>query len=163
METLYLMRHGKAEPEGGGRRDRDRALTPAGRQAAAATGQRLAAAAPRPSLALVSGARRTLETWEAIAPALPGVEARTLDALYMAPPERLWDEAEACGAAHVLIVGHNPGLAELVQMLLAQSFESSAAGRALNERFPTSALAGFTLSGDALEAAGPRLIAAHLP
>jgi len=162
MDHLILLRHAKAEPEAGYAADRDRPLTPRGREAAREAGRRIAGLSAKPTVALVSSARRTRETWEEAAAALPGVEARFVDSLYMASPETIWREASASNSACCLIIGHNPGLHELAYMLVAQSFEQSPAARQIRERFPTAGFAAFEVLGDVLEAAGPRLLAAHL-
>lgn len=161
MEQLILLRHAKAEPEQLFP-DRDRPLTPRGRDAALQAGRRLAALNVQPNVALVSTARRTRETWEQVQPSLPRLEAKFVDALYMASPETLWREAQAATTGSCLVIGHNPGLHELAQHLVAQSYDESAQARMLRERFPTAALAIFDLSGDTLAAAGPRLLAVHM-
>ena len=162
MEQLILMRHAKAEPEHGYAADRDRPLSPRGRDAALQAGRQLSSLAIKPDVALVSTALRTRETWQQVKTNLPSLEARFLDTLYMASPERIWREAQAAGGATCLVIGHNPGLHELAQILVAQSYEESAPAQKVRERFPTSAFAAFQLSGDALEASGPRLLAVHM-
>ncbi len=84
MDRLILMRHGKAEQHAASGGDFERALAPRGRNDAALMGQVLAKAGLSPALALVSSARRTRETWEAAAPAFPGVRVETRRDLYHA-------------------------------------------------------------------------------
>lgn len=159
MHTLVLLRHAKAEPDMGGGSDRERRLIAQGRQAAEAAAARLSrGVGPLLQLALVSSAARTRETWECVQAALPALPARTLDALYMASAEQIWDAAAGSGAEACLVVGHNPGLHELVRLLLSQNHDHSAVSRDLERNFPTAAYAAFNLSGDVLEAAGPRLL-----
>lgn len=161
MEQLILMRHAKAEPEQG-YADRDRPLTSEGRAAADAAGARMAALGLKPDLAIVSTALRTRETWIKVSAAFPDLQAIHLDRLYMADPGVIWSEAMHAGARSCLVIAHNPGLHELVRLLLEQSFDSSASARALAERFPPGAFAAFDLEGDVLEAAGSRLLASRL-
>lgn len=163
METLILMRHGKAVRDHEAPSDRARGLTDRGRNEAASIGAQIAQAGLAIDLALVSPARRTQETFEALQSTLGHTPARTLEGLYMADAEDIFASAQACGAAHVLVIGHNPGLHDLVRRLLAQSYEHSALAQDLSAHFPTSAFAAFALSGDVLEAAGPRLLAAGRP
>jgi phosphohistidine phosphatase len=63
----------------------------------------------------------------------------------------------------VVVVGHNPGLGELVSTLVHQAHDGSKLARDLSGHFPTSAFAAFEIRGDLLRAAGPRLIAAWKP
>ena len=63
----------------------------------------------------------------------------------------------------VIIVGHNPGMGELVSMLVHQAHDGSKLARDFSGHFPTSAFAAFEIKGDLLRAAGPRLVAAWKP
>jgi len=164
MHTLVLLRHAKAEPDLGGRSDQERRLIAKGRQAAEAAAARLAqGVGPRLQLALVSSAARTRETWAIVQAALPTLPARELGGLYMASATQIWDAAAASGAEACLVVGHNPGLHELVRLLLSQTHDHSALSRDLGQSFATAAFAAFGLSGDVLEAAGPRLLDGWAP
>jgi phosphohistidine phosphatase len=158
MHTLVLLRHAKAEPDMG-RADRERRLTAKGRLAAEAAAARMARGVGSTlERALVSSAARTQETWEIVQGALPAVPVVVLDGLYMASAEQIWQTAAESAAQACLVVGHNPGLHELAGLLLAQSHDHSALARDLGQRFPTAAFAAFSLTGDVLEAAGPRLL-----
>jgi phosphohistidine phosphatase SixA len=75
----------------------------------------------------------------------------------------MWQAFFDVPAERVIIIGHNPGLAELVSMLIAQAHDNSPAARDFMGHFPTAAWAAFELSGEAMRAAGPRLIAAWKP
>ena len=63
MQRLILMRHGEAERPHPGLEDFDRALDEEGRAESRRMGKALSEAGLQPDLALVSAARRTLETW----------------------------------------------------------------------------------------------------
>lgn len=118
-KTLAVLRHAKAAwPEGVP--DRDRPLAARGRRDAPAVGRWLRAHGVAPDVALVSGARRTLETYDRLAGELP------------APPRRLVsDEVYRAAAVDLLalvrglpdevsvglLVGHNPGVGKLAAAL----------------------------------------------
>ena len=163
METLILMRHGKAVREHEAPTDRARALTERGRADAAAVGAQLAKSGLTIDLALVSPAVRTQETFEAVQSTLGPTVSRTIERLYMADAEEIFETALAAGAQRVLVIGHNPGMHDLVRRLIAQAYDHSAVAQDLSAHFPTSAFAAFELSGDVLDAAGPRLLAAARP
>lgn len=167
MQHLIVMRHAKAASEAEYAFDRERPLTARGLEDARAAGRHLAqiaeeiAAPANPLRVLISPSLRTRETWAALAPALPHANFSFEDKLYMAPAEAIWEIAMAAGAPACLIIAHNPGLHHLVQVLLTQAHDHSGAARALLQSFPTSTFAVFALSGEVLEAAGPRLIASN--
>ena len=162
MRILILMRHAKAVKGGEAPSDEARALAPRGRRDAAAAGAALAEAGLAPTLALVSTATRTRETAEY---ALQGLrlETRFEDALYHAAPEGLWDAFMACDAESVVLIGHNPGMGDLVAQLIHQAHDGSKLARDFAGHFPTAAFAAFEIRGDLMRAAGPRLIAAWKP
>jgi phosphohistidine phosphatase len=91
------------------------------------------------------------------------LETRFEDALYHAAPEGLWDAFSASDAVSVVIVGHNPGIGELVSMLVHQAHDGSKLARELGGHFPTAAFAAFEIKGELMRAAGARLIAAWKP
>ena len=126
MTRLILMRHAKAEPGGAGP-DFDRALAPRGRQDAARLGDWLRAEGYRPDRALVSSARRTLETWEGLRLEAP-MEARR--DLYEASAEAILAAASGL-AGTVLVVGHNPGIGGAAMRLAP----------GVGDRYPTGATA----------------------
>jgi phosphohistidine phosphatase len=162
MRTLILMRHAKAVKHVEASSDEARGLTGRGRRDAEAAGAALKAHELVPGLALVSTATRTRETAE-IALEGMGVETRFDKALYHSAPQSLWDAFAESEAESVIIVGHNPGMAELVSLLIAQAHDGSRAARDLAGHMPTCAFAAFEIRGDLMEAAGPRLLAAWTP
>jgi len=108
---LILIRHAKSSWDDPGLDDHDRPLNRRGRASATAIGDWLAARGYRPDLVLSSTARRTVETWERLAPALPAPDIRWQRRLYHAEPEALRDVLKTAGtAATVLLLGHNPGI-----------------------------------------------------
>jgi len=124
MKHLILMRHASARP---GQDDRERPLSPEGRSEALASGralQALAAHGFRPEQALVSPARRARETFAGVREALASLGAATEDdALYLASASRLLGRLQRLpdATAQVLLVGHNPGLAELARELVGRA------------------------------------------
>jgi phosphohistidine phosphatase len=121
MKRLILLRHASAE---NGDVDRARALSAEGRAEAARTASalvQLAGRGFRPELLLCSPARRARETLEALQAAL-GAAGRVEqdEALYLASAGRLLSRLQALPdrESQVLLVGHNPGLAELAQLLV---------------------------------------------
>jgi phosphohistidine phosphatase len=119
MLRLLLLRHAEAAPAAGAS-DIDRRLTPGGRAGAARFGAYMRATGLEPDLTLVSPAQRALETLgeieQALSRPLPSVKA---PALYNAKRTTITALiAETPGAVGVLLViGHNPGLAETAVVL----------------------------------------------
>lgn len=140
MLRLLLMRHAKADKGAPGTRDRDRPLNPRGLKDAAWMGSYLTRHALGPRQALVSPARRTRETWSGLA--LPGeVPVFFDDRLYEARAETILTairETEPT-IGTVLVIGHNPGLHESTQILIASG--DVEARERLHEGLPTAGLA----------------------
>ncbi|MEJ0059870.1 MAG: histidine phosphatase family protein [Terricaulis sp.] len=162
MRTLILMRHAKAVKGTEAPSDEARGLTGRGRRDAEAAGAALKAHDLLPSLALVSTATRTRETAQIT---LEGIAAETRfdKALYHSAPQSIWDAFAESENDSVIIVGHNPGMAELVSLLIAQAHDGSRAARELAGHMPTCAFAAFEIRGELMRAAGPRLLAAWMP
>lgn len=120
MNELYLLRHAKAVLQSGEMRDADRPLEPRGREGAQAIANWLKRQKIAPELVLCSPATRTRQTWDLIADAFvrpPEIEYEA--GLYLAGADRLLDYIRAVPdtVACVMMIGHNPGLHELAQML----------------------------------------------
>lgn len=149
MQRLILLRHGKAERESMRGDDHARRLTPRGRRDALEAGQRLVDMGFVPDLALVSDAARTRETWEALRPVCEACPVRFEPSLYHAEAQTVLDLVrEAADLARtVLVIGHNPGLHELVLRLLIEGGASSDLLNTARSRFPTSAAAVFLFDG----------------
>ncbi len=140
MRRLILMRHGEAERPHPGLQDFDRSLDEEGRAESRRMGLALAEAGYVPDLALVSAARRTLETWAAAAAAFPGdVAVEQRRRLYAASAATLsMAVTEAAAKAQALmVVGHNPGIHQFAAHLAHQ------AGAPRLDRFPTGSAAVF--------------------
>ncbi|MFD7873595.1 SixA phosphatase family protein [Streptomyces sp. NPDC059766] len=155
LRRLVVLRHAKsAWPEGVP--DHRRPLSPRGRRDAPAAGRALAEADFLPDLALCSPALRARQTWDLAAaewgtpppvrhePRLYGADAtELLDVVRETPPE----------IETLLLIGHNPGLEELVLDLADDGLDG-----ALDEvraKFPTSAIAVLAWYGSTWRALAP--------
>lgn len=141
---LVIVRHAKAEAQGP--TDHERQLADRGRADARAGGTWLAATGIRPDLALVSSARRAMETYDALRKGAGWeLEAEASETLYSAEPETALDVVRQVpdDVATVLVVGHNPTMGTLAQLLDDGEGDTAASGELLSGGFPTCALAVF--------------------
>lgn len=150
MHRLILMRHGDAQRDSASGDDFDRPLSDVGCAESAAMGRHLADMGLAANLALVSSATRTRETWAHVAESFPGAEVGFEDSLYLADPDTLRDLGLAAvrDQSCVMLIGHNPGLQELVVALLAQASGPASAISRVETGFPTGAAAVFHMDGD---------------
>ena len=115
---LVVMRHAKAESWG--ESDHERQLSAQGRADAAAAGRWLAEQGVVPDHALVSSATRTQDTWTALSAGAGWEVAPILDdGLYSAGPDTALDLMRETPdtARSLIVIGHNPTVAYLAQML----------------------------------------------
>lgn len=185
IRYLWILRHGKAAsdaPWGGS--DRERPLTARGRRDAKALGSALTgvtplglAGVPVPQHAVCSSAVRTRQTARLVVDAMGGrVPLDSFGSLYAADADTLLRSVREIDARvdSALLVGHNPGLFELVYELVIPSGEDAAgeeASDAASERlevhgFPTCALAVVALDVGEWTGAEPgcgRLLALFKP
>jgi phosphohistidine phosphatase len=93
----------------------------------------------RPQLVLCSDARRARETLEGVVPGLDTPEVRFEDGLYAASAESLLERLRSLpdDIEEVLLVGHNPGLRDVL-LLLAEPGELRQRAQV---KVPTGALA----------------------
>ena len=142
MRRLILFRHAKSDWSDEGRDDHDRPLAERGRRAAGPMGAWLAGRGFRPDLVLCSTARRARATWELARGAFSPSPKATYDAdIYHASPGALLGVVQGAPSAiqTLMIVGHNPGLEQFVEMLASKG--DPEARRALSVKFPTAAIA----------------------
>jgi len=120
MKTLLLLRHSKAENAAPGSSDIDRALNERGRNEAQAMGTFIRKQNLTFELVLCSPALRARETAELVlAAAEITANVRYDQRIYEASPRQLLEvisEVEEDKSA-VLLVGHNPGMEELLRAL----------------------------------------------
>jgi phosphohistidine phosphatase len=120
MKRLILTRHAKSAWEDPMMADHDRPLNERGQTASADLGQWLASRGYVPAEVLCSDALRTRKTWSGIAPALPGTPVLELKpALYHAGPDVMLAVLKHASADTVMMIGHNPGIAEFASRLVA--------------------------------------------
>jgi phosphohistidine phosphatase len=164
VSELLVLRHAKAG-DGPGRQtpDHDRPLAPRGEQEAPRVGVWLAAHHLVPDRVLASTATRAVQTARLVLGALgdDAPELMTERRLYLAHPTTVAETVleHAAGCERLLVVGHNPGLAQLVEVLTGAPLEEDPDTGVL---FPTAALAHLELPGgwDSLAPGSGRL--AHL-
>jgi phosphohistidine phosphatase len=138
MKLLTVVRHGKAESPLRYDDDFDRPLMKRGREDTPVVAQVLARLRTPPNYILSSPAVRADQTAELLAKELDLQDHLYRDrGIYEASGQALLELLRQApeSAEHVLLVGHNPGLEDLVAGLC-----TSGAGR-LNLRLPTAALA----------------------
>ena len=132
---LILTRHAKSSWDDPAMADHDRPLNARGRQAAADLGGWLASRGYLPDEVISSDARRTRETWEGIAPTLSAAPDLTLKpALYHASADVMLAVLRHAQAESVMMIGHNPGIAEFAARILARPVNHPAF-----RRYPTGA------------------------
>lgn len=142
MRRLMLLRHAKSDWSKPGGRDQDRPLNARGREAAPKMGAYMAKHALKPDLVLASTAERVRETLDLVLPAFAKAPKIVRDdRLYEAGPEQLLEiiQETTAGVHSLLLVGHNPGMAELAAMLMASGDVETR--QKLIEKFPTGGLA----------------------
>lgn len=147
MKRISLLRHAEAADKSPSITDRERPLTPRGREDATLIGDFLAKSPHRPDVALCSPSVRTRETLEGVEARLSGPLEVMIDAaIYAASEEALLAAIQALpdGFAHVLVVGHNPEFHALA-LRLAGPGSNAGALRQLGNGFAKGALASFEL------------------
>lgn len=149
MRTLVIMRHAKAEASAPS--DFERELTDRGHADAAETGVWLAAQGIEPDYVLVSAAARTTQTWEDVATgaAWDPTLAEYDDGLYAASTDAALDLIRESddGISTLVVIGHNPTVANLVQLLDDGSGDEEA-GNELATGYPTAAVVVLAYDGD---------------
>lgn len=140
------MRHAKSDWDHPGLQDRQRPLSTRGRKAAPRVGSWMRETGLEPDLVLCSTAVRTRETLELLGDAIPsGTPVHFLDALYHASVHTLLEEIRNAPpeAKCLLVVGHNPGLHELIWRLPVPGSMPPDVLARLRLKLPTGSLAHF--------------------
>ena len=143
---LVIVRHAKAEPYAP--TDVERVLADRGRIEARLLGEWLASEGIAPDVAYVSYAARTRETWDAVAAGAGwDLEPEYDGNLYGTDEEGAMDlvRATPAEAGTVVVIGHNPTMGMLVQLL--DDGEGEATGSVALGSFPTSTAAVFDIQG----------------
>lgn len=138
MKTLFLLRHAKSNWKDASLPDFERPLNKRGKQAAPIVGKFMRKQKLRPDLILCSPAERARQTIAIVCEAAAcKAELRYDERIYEANVARLLSVVSQIdeSAEKVLIVGHNPGLEELLESLTSEV-----------RHMPTAALAHITLN-----------------
>lgn len=161
LRQLLLLRHAKSLWDDPKLSDHARPLNARGRTSARAMRLKMHELRLVPDLVLVSSARRTLQTLEALSPWDKPPLVEPLDALYLASARSMLDVLHDVveTARSVMLIGHNPGMHELAMLLVgAQAltrngkvahghFDPPDLLAKLSEGYPTGALAEFSITG----------------
>jgi phosphohistidine phosphatase len=134
MKTLLILRHAKSSWKDPSLADHDRPLKKRGRRDAPRMGQLIQEEGLVPDLILSSTARRARDTAEAVADncSYDGELIMTRDLYHSGPEDYLYVLQNLEGDDHdrVMVVGHNPGLEDFLELLTDEY-----------ERLPTAAMA----------------------
>lgn len=150
MKRLTLLRHAKSSWDDPVQRDFDRPLNARGLKAARTMGRWMEQEGLRFDHVVASPAVRVVETldglWEGYGQTLKPVWDRRI---YLASGVNLLDVLRELppAANHVLIAGHNPGIEDLVLMLVPDR-EGDALRDCVEEKYPTAAVATIDFDGD---------------
>jgi phosphohistidine phosphatase len=161
MKTLFVLRHGKAEPTSP-QGDKARVLAPRGLRDSHTMGERLRELAPEIDLFVSSDAARARQTAEIAAEAAGFDGAVTIEPdVYAASLDTLLDVVRSLPeeASSVVIVGHNPGFEDVSTALTPDGTEPV--------RLPTAGFAHLEFPAakrwrDVREGKG-RLVGVHTP
>jgi phosphohistidine phosphatase len=156
MKTLTLLRHAKSGWDDPVSRDFDRPLNPKGQRAAAMMGRHMRALGLEFDSVTASPALRVKETLVHVGTGYGGDLAPGWDQrLYLASAATLLDLVRELpdGAASALISGHNPGLEELVLLLVPD--DRNPARDDVEIKFPTASLAVIRFDVDSWEKVSP--------
>ncbi len=138
MKTLLLLRHAKSSWDDAGLQDFDRPLNRRGMKTAPLMGRFMGERKLSPDLVLSSPAKRAAQTAQLVVETAGlGCELRYDERIYAASVPTLQEVLADVRAGEVLLVGHNPGLEELLEHLTGES-----------EEMPTAALARIVLSAE---------------
>ena len=152
MLRLMLLRHAKSNWSSSGMQDTARPLTERGEATARLMGGYMARHSLIPERLLCSPARRTRETWAEISAQWPADTDVVFDErLYAATAQIVFSVIRAQNDAvrTLLVVGHNPGLQETAELLIAAG--DVELRERLREKFPTAALAVIDFATDKWE------------
>jgi phosphohistidine phosphatase len=144
MKTLYVLRHAKSSWDDASLGDHDRPLTGRGRRAASLIGKYMREEGIRPQLVLSSSATRARQTLDGLGDGAGTVEVES--DLYLASGDELTARLRRVEpeVASVMVIGHNPGMQDLVVTLATQGADLDR----VKEKFPTAALATLVIDGD---------------
>jgi len=146
VKTLGLLRHAKSDWNDMSLRDFDRGLNNRGKRGAAVMGGHIREHGVAWDLLLASPAERVKRTLDATRLRAPVAYD---EHIYLADSDALLEVLRGVEGdpAAVMLVGHNPGLQELIFDLVAPEHENELFA-AVSEKFPTAAFAELELAID---------------
>ena len=150
MKTLTLLRHAKSDWTDTVARDFDRPLNGKGKRAAALIGRHLRGLSPGIDHVVASPAIRVVETIDEVQRGIGRTLAPVWDRrIYLASAVTLLDVVRdlPVAVADVLLVGHNPGLEDLVLLLVPDT--AGDLRDAVEEKYPTASVARMSFAVDA--------------
>jgi phosphohistidine phosphatase len=153
-KQLFVLRHAKSSWDDPGLDDRERPLAPRGRRAVKLLAEYLQSHRIEPAQVLCSPARRTVETYDGVA---PGGELHLEPELYEASGDDMLARLRRVpeSTPSVMVIGHNPALQVLILRLTGANGQSKTRGDGaaqakldeVQRKFPTGALATLTFDG----------------
>lgn len=150
MKTLTVLRHAKSSWDDAVARDFDRPLNARGQKAAVTVGRHMRSEGLSFDHVVASPAVRITETVEQVETGYGSALAPAWDRrIYLASASTLMDVIHElpAGAESALLIGHNPGLEDLILMLVPDRSSDALRG-SVEEKFPTAALAVITFETD---------------
>ena len=153
MPVLHILRHAKSSWDEPAAEDSQRRLAPRGIRNAQRMGRHLDESGIHPDLVLCSSAVRTRQTLDVVEPGLGGAGTLIEDGLYAASAGELLDRLRRLPApvSSAMVIGHNPGLQELVLLLATATPELAV----IEVKFPTCALASLDTGATGWADLGP--------
>jgi phosphohistidine phosphatase len=147
VKTVWLLRHAKSSWDDTALSDQDRPLAPRGHKAAKRIRRFVSENGVRPELVLCSAALRARSTLDLILPGLGAPRVEIDGDIYLATADALLLRLRSLEPAvsRVMLVGHNPGLHDLICLLAPPGPEA----------LPTGALAELRLEIDDWRATAP--------
>jgi len=156
---IFLVRHAHAAPPKPGERDFDRQLDARGRDEAAIVTRQAEAFGIRPARIISSEAARCRETSAIVSASYPDLRVETSEALYSGTTETYLEIIAAHGGqGDLMIVGHNPIIEEMSEILLGNTESSST----LPYGFPTAGILGAEMSAGDSDMLRPKAHAVFL-
>jgi phosphohistidine phosphatase len=149
LKKLILLRHAKSDWNDPVPRDFDRPLNGKGRRAARAIGQHAQAIGIIFDRIVASPAVRVTETLDEFASGYGTIPERSFDRrIYLASAQTLLEVVQDGDdqVGSVLLVGHNPGLEDLVFLLVPEGADE--AREQVEEKYPTASIAEISLAVD---------------
>jgi phosphohistidine phosphatase len=151
LKTLTILRHAKSGWDAPVERDFDRPINERGRRGAELIGQYLKREALPVDRIVASPAVRVVETLDIFQPAagVGDLEPYWDRRIYLASAATLFEVIRETGRAaqNLLICGHNPGLEDLILMLVPESPDDILRAE-VDKKLPTSAMARVDLDID---------------